>query len=314
MGTTVTAPQESLPQKLFGLTVKHAAVIFAIIYGTGFLVLSIHHSRFGLETIESFKPKVFSAGLLFAVLAGVPCIAMARTLALFGLRMPSVVVVEGEGAKYVWLIWVLDFWWVAVGLRMGSSILFTPFELFPRYPGWLFYIVYCAVVAATSVWFTDLNRWPLRTNVIDLVFFASAVVIIFRYNSRDFFLQVIWFYVVGLVFLWLRFLKHKAKTQTYDWERQGFALLGLVTIFAVLVYGHIYSAYGGGAPIRIDVTFTRPTSFSVNKTESGFLVDEDSHGYYVVHQETDAETHFIPRDAVGEIVFHGNREVIGPSK
>src|SRR6266851_5384767 len=181
MATTAVTPQESLPQKLFGLSVKHAAVIFAIIYGTGFLVLSIHHSRFGVETIEPFKPKVFSAGLLFAVFAGVPCIAMARSLALFGLRRPSIRVVEGKGAKYIWLAWVLDFWLVAVGLRMGSAILFAPFELGPRYPaGWVLYIIYCAVAAVAFVWFTDLNRWPLRTTVINFIFFAFGVFIVFR--------------------------------------------------------------------------------------------------------------------------------------
>lgn len=63
-------------RELFGLTVKHAAIIFAFIYGAGFLVLSIHHARFGMETTEPFKPKVFLAGVLFVVLAGAPWAAL----------------------------------------------------------------------------------------------------------------------------------------------------------------------------------------------------------------------------------------------
>jgi hypothetical protein len=214
-------------------------------------------------------------------------------------------VIEGKGAAYVGLTWVLDFWVIAVGLRMASAVLFTPMELFPRYPGWLFYVICCAALAAANVWFVDLNRWPVRTILVNFVFTASVVVIVFRYSSREFLLQVLWFYVVGLVFLWLRSMRNKM-ANTYDWERQGFYVLGLLALFAGFVYGHIKSAYGGGAPIRIDLTFTRPTSFSANKTEGGFLVDQDSQGYYVVHKEQDTETHFIPRDAVGEIVFHGN--------
>jgi hypothetical protein len=305
METTPTG-QESLPRELFGLTVKHAAVIFAVIYGVGFLILSIHHARFGMETTEPFKPKVFSAGVLFAVLAGVPCIAMARVLAMFGLRMPRTQIIEGKGAAYVGLTWVLDFWVVALGLRAASAVLFVPLELAPQYPGWLFYILWCAVAALAGVYFLDLNRWPIGTIVTKVVLFASLVAVVFRYNSHAFFLQTIWFYLVGLIFLWLRYERKIHAPQTYDWERQAFSVLGVVAFFAIFVYAHIASAYGGGAPIRVDVTFNRATSFTANKTETAFLVDQDSQGYYVVHKADDTETHFIPRDAIGEIVFHGN--------
>jgi hypothetical protein len=307
MATTPPSQQESLSRELLGLTVKHAAIIFGVTYGIGFLVLSIHHARFGMEATEPFKPKVFSAGVLFIVLAGVPCIAMARLMAMFGLSMPRTQAVKGKGAAYLGLSWALDFLLIAVGLRMGSAILFSPFDLVPRYPGWLFWIIYCVLVSTNSLWLTDMNRWPVRTIIIRSILFASLVGIVFRYNSHEFFLQVVWFYAVGLIFLWLQYeRKNRSSPQTYDWERQGFALLGIVTLFAVFVYGHIKSAYGGGAPIRIDLSFTRATSFSANKTEGGFLVEQDSQGYYVIHKEQDTETHFIPRDAIGEIVFHAN--------
>src|SRR5258708_30856482 len=271
MATTPTVQQDSVTRELFGITVKHAAIIFAVIYGMGFLVLSIHHARFGMEATEPFKPKVFSAGLLFVVLAGVPCVAMARLLAIYGLKMPRTQTVVGTGAAYIWLTHVLDFWLIAVGLRVGSAILFSPMDFIPKYPGWLFYIIWGVVWATAIGWFNDLNRWPVRTVVIKFIFFALLVAIIFRYNTREFFLQAIWFYSVGLIFLYLRWLRNEETAKTYDWERQGFAVLGMVALFAGFVYGHIRSEYGGGAPIRIDLMFARPTSFSANKTEGGFL-------------------------------------------
>ena len=76
----------------------------------------------------------------------------------------------------------------------------------------------------------------------------------------------------------MRYQRNQKSAQTYDWERQCFALLTVVAFFAVFVYGHIRSAYGGGAPIRIDMTFPRATSFSANKTDGGFLVEQDSLG------------------------------------
>src|SRR6202158_3350718 len=184
VATAPTVQKESLLRELFGLTAKHAAIIVGVVYGIGFLVLSVHHARFGMEFTEPFKPKVFSAGVLFVVLAGVPCIAMARLMTMFGLRMPRTQAVTGKGAAFIKLTWVLDFLLVAVGLRMGSAVLFSPFDFIPRYPGWLFWILYCAVLIPLSVRLTDMNRWPVRTVVAKFVLFASLVVIVFRYNSH----------------------------------------------------------------------------------------------------------------------------------
>jgi hypothetical protein len=306
MATTPTAQPDSLLRQALGVTLKNAAVIFAVIYGVGFLILSIHHANFGLETTEAFKPKVFSAGVLFVLLAGVPCVAMARVLALFGLKMPRTQIVEGKGVAYIGVTWALDFWAIALGLRMGSAILFTPSDFIPTYPGWVFYIIWCAALGVSEIWLFDPNKRPVRTLVIKIVFFASLVSIVFRYNTHTFFLQVVWFYSVGLIFLWLRSERSSKDSHTYDWERQGFAALGIISFFAVFMYGHIRSAYGGGAPVRIDVTLTRATAFSTAKTEGAFLLEQDSQGYYVVHKPEDTETHFLPRDAVSEIVFHGN--------
>ncbi len=301
------SPTESLPQRMFGLTVKHAAFMFALIYGAGFLVLSIHHGQFGIDTTEPLKPKVFSAGLLFVVLAGVPCIAMARLAALFGprMRMPTVTVVDSRLMGYIRLSWVLDFWWIALWLRIGAALLFTGTEFLPRYPGWLFYILATVLSAVAShIW--KLNRRPLLSTFINFGFAVIGIVIVSRYMSRLFLVQVIWFYLAGLVFLWIHYLWNSPLSETYDWERRnGFAILGLVLFFALFLYGNIRSVYGGGAPIRIDIVFNRPTSFSASTAATGFLVDQDSHGYYIIHRQEEKEAHFISREAVAEIVFHG---------
>ena len=179
------ARQEISPQSLFSLTAKHAATIFAVIYGAGFLIISIHHGRLGMLAVEPFKAKIFSAGLLFALLTGIPCIGMARTMGLFGLRRPAIQVVESH-IVYVYISWALDFWWIEVGLRLASSILFVPLELYPRYPGWLLYIAYCAVVATADM-FLSLNRWPLRTILMDFVIFILGVALIYKYSAINFF-------------------------------------------------------------------------------------------------------------------------------
>jgi hypothetical protein len=161
-------------------------------------------------------------------------------------------------------------------------------------------------VIARQFWNPD--QHPLKAIANCAALFVAGVAIVYKYTSHQFFLEVIWFYLVGLLFLWMHFVWSSPKeSQTYDWERQFFSLLGVVLFFAVFVYGNIRSVYGGGAPLRIDVIFNRPTSFSASTSTSGFLVDQDSHGYYIIHQEEEKEAHFIPREAVAEIVFHGNK-------
>jgi hypothetical protein len=197
---------------------------------------------------------------------------------------------------------------IAVGLRVATSVLFVGDDLFSRSPGGWVVSIYFAALFVALVWLADLNAAPVRTVIFSLLLFAFGVAAVFKYNSHELLVQVIWFYSVGLALLWLHSLRNlmPEMATTLDWERQGFAVLGIVAFFAVSLYGHIRSGYGGGAPVRIDMTFTRPTSFSSNKTDGGYLMDQDSAGYYIVHKEQDTETHFIPRDAVGEIVFHGN--------
>jgi hypothetical protein len=314
MATTPTPQQDSFLRQAYGITLKNAAVIFAVVYGIGFLVLSIHRARFGVETTEAFKPRVFSAGILFVLLVGVPCIAMARSLSLLGLTMPRTQIVTGKGAAFIGLIRVLDFWLIAAGLRVGSAIIFIPTNFLPTYPGWLFFLIWCVVAALSEILLIDLNQKPSRTVFTKIALFASLVAIIYRYNTHAFFLQVIWFYAVGLVFLWLRSKRIREDAHTYDWERQGFAVLGIITFFAVFIYSHITPAYGGGAPLRVDMTFTRATSFSASKTDVAFLLEQDSQGYYIVHKPDETETHFLPRDAVAEIVFHGGGDVNDESK
>lgn len=307
-----TSPQP-LPQQLLGLTLKHAAFVFAIVYGIGFLILSIHHGRLGMDPLDPLKPKVFSAGLLFVVMAGVSCVAMARLQGLFGLRMPNVKAVPAQRIGLIKLSWALDFWSVAFGLRIACALLFKNWEMIPNYPGILFYIADVVLTVVSRPLF-DLNKSPTRTTLMHLALTAFGVAIIFRYMSHSFFLQVLWLYGVGLMFLWTHSLWHGSERQTFDWERQVFSILGLIGFFAIFVYGQVRSIYGGGAPISVDLILTRPTLFSSDKASRGLLVDEDAHGYYLIHKEDETEAHFIPRDAVAEIVFHGQTPGFDPNQ
>jgi len=175
-----------------------------------------------MDTVDLLKPRVFSAGLLFLVLTGVPCIAMARFVGLFGLRMPRVKVIDSSKMPYIRLTWGLHFWFVALGLRAASAVLFSPVEMFPRYPGWLWYLLYCGAWA-TANWLTDLNKRPILSIVVESLIFFYGIGLVYKYTRHDFFLETTWFYLAGIGFLWLHAVwRNPSFLRSYDWERNIF--------------------------------------------------------------------------------------------
>src|ERR1700722_2646334 len=126
--------------------------------------------------------------------------------------------------------------------------------------------------------FFDLEKHSVRTAFMHVELTIFGIAIVFKYMSHFFFLQDLWLYSVGLIFLWMHTVWRSSQSETFDWERQAFSFLGLVLFFSVFVYGQIRPVYGGGAPISVDLILSRPTAFSSATNSRGLLVDEDSHG------------------------------------
>ena len=58
--------------KTIDLIVKATVIIAAVIYGCGFLVISIHQFRYGLVELNSLRPRVLAAGIWFLFFATIP--------------------------------------------------------------------------------------------------------------------------------------------------------------------------------------------------------------------------------------------------
>ena len=64
-------------------TVVQVTTLGAVaLYVSGFVVLSVHHSRFGIPQLNLFRPKILFAGVLFCLLAGIPVLETASNLRL----------------------------------------------------------------------------------------------------------------------------------------------------------------------------------------------------------------------------------------
>src|SRR5438094_5863846 len=54
---------------------KGVAAIAIALYASGFLIISLHHSKFGFITTDPFRPRILAAGAWFFLFSGIPIIA-----------------------------------------------------------------------------------------------------------------------------------------------------------------------------------------------------------------------------------------------
>src|SRR5438094_6767355 len=62
---------------------KGTALLLGTIYGAGFLIVSIHHAKYGIVEFSALKPRVFLAGAIFVFLVAIAAVVAFRN---FGYR------------------------------------------------------------------------------------------------------------------------------------------------------------------------------------------------------------------------------------
>ena len=106
---------------------KFGALFLGLVYAIGFLIIAIHHSRVSIPEFDPLKPKIFSAGIVFILLAGLPILAALRMFGLFGLRVGAAtgfrVHPGNEAAAKAVLIF--SFWYGAVAFSMTVGQIFV---------------------------------------------------------------------------------------------------------------------------------------------------------------------------------------------
>jgi hypothetical protein len=121
-------------------------------------------------------------------------------------------------------------------------------------------------------------------------------------ESRQFGLVTLWFYVVGLVFLFAYYaLKDNDTVRSIQWELLGFSLLGVAVFFANSIYRKIKPSWGGGLIVPVVVHFSHQTSFSSSLDTPAYLIDETERGYYLTQSIDSTKSTFIPREAIASI-------------
>ena len=89
-----------------------------------------------------------------------------------------------------------------------------------------------------------------------------------------------------------------AKLQGIEWESILFPLFMALVFYSTSVYGRMrpmFGGGGGGSPTPVRLHLERATTFAPNNSVSGFRVDENDRGYYLLKSEQDRAANFVSR-------------------
>jgi hypothetical protein len=78
--------QETVHARLELLT-RAGAIAVVLLYGVGFVIISLHRASYGIVQFELFRAKVLSAGIVFVVFLCLPLIVASRAYGLFGYKV-----------------------------------------------------------------------------------------------------------------------------------------------------------------------------------------------------------------------------------
>jgi hypothetical protein len=283
-------------------------------YVAGYLIVTLHHSQFGIVEFSPIRPRIFSAGALFLLLLAVPFLAVSRVFHFFGLQDPKAAVsrtlfrVAPENARYLRLSIAFDFYFVCYGLSIPSLFLFPSgylefLELGPW--GWGFFLA--AAILSVLANLAQRKRFdlrPLSSTVLSLLCAVALVLQAFLYCGRSFFWLSAWYYFVGVATVLVHDIFGTAdKVKIFEWERIIPSALAAVLAFATGIYGRVSPSFGGGGPTPAVFQLTAETPISSSRSVQVLLIDENDYGYYVERKGGSKTAYFLRRDLVSSISF-----------
>jgi hypothetical protein len=297
---------------------KVGAVVAALTYVAGFVVVNLHHGQFGIVELSLLKARVVAAGVLFGVLTLIPVMFLTRIHGLLAPR-PTSALPNGtnDDGPIGTLIRRLELYPQCVALALPFIMLFEQGGSEKTGTPWGTGLVFisCSLLATFSRRLANIRTRPrvhlavVGVGVLGVVWMLARG---FTIYSRGFFATSVWFYGCALVALGLRGMwLQREELRTVDWEQMvGTALVALV-LFSETIYGNVRARFGGGAPVPLSLYLSSdaPPLFGSAPAEL-WLVEETDQGFYVLRSRVAKAVVFVPRGLVRAAEF---RELDGES-
>ena len=286
---------------------KAVAALAIGLYTCGFLIVLLHHSRYGFIGGSLFRPHMIAAGAWFCFFLAPPVAAATRyrtvpwaTVAResFDLWFGSFVI----GLPFTYLLFELS--------GVTPSIIGNPWSFLAGYPWW--FIIGGMLVVAIKLLSQMLKSQLARIVEIVVSVLFSLCFLSLTIDNRTFGLGTVttWFVVVTLVtIVWLKVWEEDLQwtfmfklDEPEEWMMPLLTVFFLLLTFSYIYYPHLKAYLGGGAPVAVTIGFTKDSAISPNKALSARLIEEADEGFYILGLG-ESRAVYIPRNAVSFIYF-----------
>jgi hypothetical protein len=312
MSSPPVAPSHDIQQRSdfqarLEFDVKFGALFFGLVYALGFLIIAIHHSTLSIPEFDPLKPKIFSAGIVFILLVGLPVLTALRTFDLFGLR-----VMESKGFKVqpgneaaAKALSVFFFWYAAFGFSLTLGGIFV--GGFADWRPWGF--TYEATTFGVCAIFIVLsrkyfNQFPDTFAFSALLIVVADAIVTFKFADRKLFWLTLWAYAIGLGGAYcMRLLNDPTKRRKVEWERLLPYVAFTMFLYGAFLYRYIPPHYGGGRPTPSIFYFASKVPFTNAESADVQFLEETNSGYYILAAGDERHAYFLRRDLVSAIHF-----------
>jgi hypothetical protein len=284
-------------------TVTKALTALAVIcYALGYAIVTIYNAAHGLPDPNPLRPKLAYSGFIFLLLTVIPSAAtfpIVRDL------------FRAETRKLFIVTWLLSYSILSLMMASAAWFLFD-FTYKPDVmPHNKLALATLLMVLFSTTWLTIyFQNWERAVKLkqplwlILLLLVNMSLMFYTGWPGAEFnAAQVrLWFFVSGVLGGYLgNAMWHPEHRRKLDLPITAFYVFFLLSIYPVLIYPHIKSAFGGGSlrPIRVYFSAT-PSSFTCEQVNAD-LIEQADDGFYV--QLSDQRTLFLPRTSIDAVSF-----------
>ena len=278
-----------------------SAALFALLYAAGFLVVSLHHSAYGLSEFNLLTPRVFAAGVVLATFVLVPMSACYRlSCKPFDRSKPDNKTIE---TLHIGVYFYAYAFMLAIPFH---PLLEAGFEYHFPDRAWILLIGLTLLGLGLGVGLQ--NRFRIALFAASVCYSGCLFTFNLLYASASMLWLTTWFFIVGVATMIIYHSVSAPRHSPIEWERYVFmVLIPVLFVFATQIYGRVKSSFGGGRPNPIVLHFVSDQNVLSAKVAAVFLIDETENGFYILRREGDTKTYFIRRDFISAVIYQPGR-------
>jgi hypothetical protein len=288
---------------------RAGAVLFGAAYVAGFVIVTLHHARFGVLQFDLLRPRVLAAGVVFLVFVSVPVYVAFYFFNVSWLRHASKAYSDKPEHQPLLNVCagclVCDSCWLIVWFSPFQSI--AAADILTSVPLTSLAVGLVGLsLTVTLITQRQFQRAP-RLCTLSMCLTTVGIYVVAAIFFPAVWVLAFWFSAVGLVAVFAYYVSRDREfLRGFRWDVEVMLIGTVLTLgYARFIYGGIGVAYGGGLPAPVTVHFTNDNPITQSKRLQAQMIDETDKGYYLLIKRDDGESAvFFSREQVCGIDFN----------